>query len=82
MEDAFNRVDDSLELFVLEKTDLSLEVSIFISMLEEFRTVGSNEEYVVKLWKNILANSLVSTPIQDSSKRKKAINKLYCPRQT
>jgi len=56
---------------VLEETDLLLEVSIFMSMLEELRTVGSNEEYVVKLGKNVFANSLVDTPIQDGSRREK-----------
>jgi len=42
-------------------------------MLEEFRTVGSNEEYVVKLGKNVFANSLINSPIQDGDKRERSV---------
>ena len=57
---------------MLKETNLLLEVSIFMFMLEEFRILGSNEKYVVKLGKNVFANSLVGTSIQDSSKREKS----------
>ena len=36
MEDTFEWVDNSLELFMLEGTDLLLEVLIFMSMLKVF----------------------------------------------
>ena len=44
-----------------------------MTMLKEFRTVGSNEKYVVKLGKNVFANSLIDALIQDSSKRERSV---------
>ena len=42
-------------------------------MLKEFRTVGSNEKYVVKLGKIVFANSIKDALIQDSSKRERSV---------
>jgi len=72
MEDIFKWVDNSFKLFALEKADLPLEVLIFISILEVFWTNGMIKEFLVVLRNNIFANSLISTTVQDSSKKERS----------
>ena len=59
-------------MFSLEKTNLSLGVSISMSMLEVFWTDGMTNESLVVLENNIFANSLINTTIQDSGKRERS----------
>ena len=78
----FECIEDSLELLLLKKTDLPLRISvlIFISMLKEFWVFKEDGKCLVILRNNIFTNSLISTTIQDSSKRERSdvAYHLYC----
>ena len=59
-------------MFKLEEHDLSLEVLIFMSILELYWTDRVNKKLMVVLGNNIFANSLIGVTIQDSGKRERS----------
>ena len=77
IDEIFKCVNNFLELYLLEKVNLPLIfVLISISMLEKFWTIGIEVEALELVEKNLFANSLIGTTIQDSSKKKRS-NDVY-----
>ena len=74
-DNAFERIEDSLELFLLEEADLPLMMSISTSMsiLDGKLAIVKGCELVAEVENNVFANSLMGTTMQDGGKRERAI---------
>ena len=79
IDEALEPIDNSLELTLLEKADLSLMMSVSTSMfiIDSKQAICKSCIASVDVENNVFTNSLISTTIQDGSKRKRNNNHTF-----
>ena len=70
----FNRIDNSLDPFLVEEVDLSLTMSLFIfmSIVDGVQAICDNCIAVLVVENNLFANFLIGATIQDSGKKERS----------
>ena len=70
----FNRIDNSLDPFLVEEVDLSLTMSLFIfmSIVDSVQAICDDCIAVLVVENNLFTNFLIGATIQDSGKKERS----------